>query len=236
MEIRDTRNGSWHWVNNAVIACPHISAYDKVIYSALTTFAGCKEIRPDFGLIAERAGLSESTAKRSIKSLVEVGYVKKVQGGGRGKANVYDLLKVPKGCQRCTLSKGCQPVPKRVSESSIKGVRQTLQVDKEIDKEIDNLATQSVAVSLNEIITLFEKVNPSFERMYSNTTQRQCLERLVKKYGEDKVRGMIKFLPSLIGKQYAPTITTPYQLEQKLGQLVDYVEKEKGKSPIVVKI
>jgi hypothetical protein len=86
-------------------------------------------------------------------------------------------------------------------------------------------AIQRIADDINPLIDLFKDVNPSYERLFSNKTQRASLERLVKKFGYEKVERMIKFLPEIFGKPYAPQITTPYVLEQKLGDLVSYIQK-----------
>ena len=105
IKIRDTRNGSWFWVNTAVNACKHISAYDKVVYNSLCTFSGCQEIRPSFLLIAKRASVSERQARGSIKKLIQVGYIRIIKkGGGRSKCNLYNLLKADKGCTMCLVS------------------------------------------------------------------------------------------------------------------------------------
>jgi len=137
MEIRDTRNGKWHWVNNAVIACSHITHAEKSVYSALATFSGCSEIHPNFKTIAERSNTSERHVKSAIKKLIEVGYITVDKGGGRGNANVYNLLKASKGCKFCTVYKGCKEKQKRVQKDAKKGANFSPQLDKEIDKEID---------------------------------------------------------------------------------------------------
>lgn len=78
---------------------------------------------------------------------------------------------------------------------------------------------------VNDVIKEFEPVNPSFERLYPNKTQRKALERLIEKWGVDSVIAIVRFLPQTNGKKYAPTITTPLQLEDKLGALKAYCDK-----------
>lgn len=101
MEIRDLRNGSWFWVNNAVNACRHITPLDKTVYGAIASFAG-ESFRPANADIADRCGGSERRVRGSIKALEGVGLLKVVRGqGGRGKVNAYELLKCLKGCELC---------------------------------------------------------------------------------------------------------------------------------------
>jgi len=79
---------------------------------------------------------------------------------------------------------------------------------------------------INDLIDKFKKVNPSYERLFGNTTQRKAMERLLKKYGKEKLERIIDWLPKIFGKPYAPTITTPYMLEQKLAELIAFIKKK----------
>lgn len=88
---------------------------------------------------------------------------------------------------------------------------------------------------INLLIERFEPINPSFKRIYRNKTQREALERLVSKYGFKKVWQMIDALPEIVNQKYAPRITTPYQLEEKLGSLLVFINQlESCKSIIKV--
>lgn len=80
---------------------------------------------------------------------------------------------------------------------------------------------------INSLIQEFEPINPSFARFYPNKTQRAALERLLKQHGEDQLRVIIQFLQKTNGRKYAPTITTPNQLEEKLASLKTFCEKQK---------
>jgi DNA-binding Lrp family transcriptional regulator len=100
-----------------------------------------------------------------------------------------------------------------------------------------SVATQSVAgKEINELISLFKEVNPTYERLFSNKTQRQAVERLVKKFGKEEVANLVKMLPKIIGNPYAPRITTPLQLEHKLADLLVYLKQEQNKKPKVAVI
>ena len=81
----------------------------------------------------------------------------------------------------------------------------------------------------NDLLYLFKPVNPSYERLFPNKSQRASLERLVEKHGVEKITNVIKCLPEAISKPYAPRITTPCQLEQKLGDLIAFLNQEKMK-------
>lgn len=101
-----------------------------------------------------------------------------------------------------------------------------------IEKNNYTASNTGVAGFINSIIDLFKDVNPSFERLFANKTQRSACGRMLKKYGFEKVKGMVQVLSRTNTLKYAPTITTPCQLEDKLGQLISFVNKEKGKTKV----
>lgn len=77
-----------------------------------------------------------------------------------------------------------------------------------------------------EIIHLFEQVNPSCKRYYNNTSQRAACQRLLDLYGFEQIARVIKILPKTNEMKYAPTITTPCQLEDKYKALEAFCKKE----------
>ena len=87
----------------------------------------------------------------------------------------------------------------------------------------------SSVADLNSSIELFKVINPNYEKLYSNKTERAALESLVKKFGREKVEATIKALPEIVNKKYAPIITKPTQLENKLAELIQFVNKERSK-------
>ena len=84
-------------------------------------------------------------------------------------------------------------------------------------------------LSTNEALNLFNDVNPSYERLFANTTERAAMDRLVKKYGSLKLGKIIEYVKFSNTQPYAPTITTPYQLEKDMAKLVAFYQKEKNK-------
>jgi hypothetical protein len=104
-----------------------------------------------------------------------------------------------------------------------------VKLDNKLSK--DNLAT-------NDLIDLFKSVNPNHERLFVNITQRSAIERMVKKFGSEKMTKLINILPKTNKLQYAPSITTPVQLEQKMANLKVFLEKReeevKNSKPIII--
>src|SRR3990167_6073618 len=74
-------------------------------------------------------------------------------------------------------------------------------------KENTTTAEQAPQDVINPLIELFKPINPSYERLFSNKSQRGALERLVKKHGAEKVVKIIGVLPRTNPIRYAPSIT-----------------------------
>lgn len=97
--------------------------------------------------------------------------------------------------------------------------------------KVNNIILHSEQSSqINDFIKLFEKLNPNYEILFKNKTQRSASERLLKKYSFDKLSKTINACVACAGKSYAPTITTPVHLEEKLGALIRYYQREENKS------
>jgi len=121
--------------------------------------------------------------------------------------------------ERTTNDRASEPQSTRISNS------------KRVIKESNNNTAQD-AVSDGALINLalegFKDVNPSYSKtLYPNTNQRKAMGRLIKQHGLEKIQSVIAFLPKSNTSRYAPTITTPLQLEAKLGDLFAWAQKQK---------
>ena len=87
----------------------------------------------------------------------------------------------------------------------------------------DNLAAKPLD-EINLIINIFQTINPGIN--YANLTNRKAAEWLINKYGYEKASSTAEYAVICTGKPYAPTITTPYQLKEKLGSLIAFYKKE----------
>ena len=101
------------------------------------------------------------------------------------------------------------------------------------DKNDKNIATSNNVAPINQIFDIFYKsINPTIN--YGNKTSRKAAEYLINKLGPDKTIKLTEYACSVQGKKYAPTITTPYQLKEKLSQLKIYKEKQDLSNPIII--
>lgn len=99
-----------------------------------------------------------------------------------------------------------------------------LSKDNIISQQVGKLELKKVN-QINYFIGLFEKINPSYKRLYANKTQRSALERMIKEHGEERIQEIIEKLPDIVTKPYAPKITTPIQLEKDFGKLIIFIKQ-----------
>lgn len=83
---------------------------------------------------------------------------------------------------------------------------------------------------LVEIIYEFRSVNPSYRNLFKRIPQRKAVSRLLESFGEEKLKKIMELLPSVIGQKYAPVITTPIELEEKMGKLIAFVKSKKSEN------
>ena len=89
----------------------------------------------------------------------------------------------------------------------------------------EQLKEKQLNEQIQEVIDLFyNSVNPNIN--YGNKTTRSACKFLIDKYGVDQVKRATEYAISVQGKPYAPTITTPFQLKEKMSQLAIYKQKQ----------
>ena len=90
----------------------------------------------------------------------------------------------------------------------------------EIEKKSNN--------EINPIIDIFYQYSKN-NRLFAMKCQRKAVEDLIKQFDVESVIKFAEFAISCNGKPYAPQITTPLQLQSKMGQLRAFYEQLKNK-------
>lgn len=85
---------------------------------------------------------------------------------------------------------------------------------------------------ISDVIDKFRTINPTIS--FGHKTIRNAAEELIKKFGFTKTVELIEYALAIQGRRFAPTITTPYQLKIKIGELQVYAKREAGNRPIIV--
>jgi phage replication O-like protein O len=172
-------------------------------------------------------GKGRTTIIEALNKLVRKNVL--VRKSGRGIRSLYRLNKDFNTWNTLVRKTGLvRKTDKSSTENRTSLVRKTVLRTTKNNITKDN-NTKENNIYINKFIAMFKNVNPSYELLFKNKTQRAAVERLVKKYGEEWLENLINRLPEIVKMPYAPQITTPYELEAKLGRLKVFLEQEKNK-------
>ncbi len=215
----------------------HSSVWEQGVYLVMKRIAGeegkCFASQRE---IASRLKVSQQQVSKVIKQLVKRRWIKQ-EGFVSGKTRpvkcwrIIDLWKL--NMDYYNNEKIHHPHGKS-NQNQKDNVTTEYKIDAPHGKEEETIGRrnnnsngQAIAgKELNFLIDSFKSVNPSFERLFCNKTQRDALNRMIRKHGVEKIRWVLDRLPELARSQYAPVVTTPYQLEQKLGQVIIFLGRE----------
>ena len=107
----------------------------------------------------------------------------------------------------------------------------TIKEEVKESKEIKNNNKQPVAASppgVQEVMRAFyEHVNPGIN--FGNTTQRSAAAFLIGRFGLGPVLDLVGALKETNGQPYAPVITNPLELKDKMAKLEAYLSQRSQK-------
>lgn len=179
-----------------------------------------KEDRISLSQFSIACGMKRANVCETLKSLVVKRLLLKTKYGYKPNKNYDEWVVV----------KRLPPVVKSITGSSQKHNKVVVKRlhTKERKTYTKDIASQSDAGVISELISSFEEINPSYKKWYGNTTQRAACDRLLVSHGLDKIKKILVLLPRTNGMQFFPTITTPVQLEDKWASLSSAMLRKKG--------
>lgn len=132
---------------------------------------------------------------------------------------------LPKGAPETVTKRGNEGVP----FGAIEGVPKGAHTKENITKVDITIAEETSANSKDvaDIIDIFVKAGNKTLR-FGNVTQRKACERLITDIGIQKALSRARYAASVQKDRYAPNITTPLELEQKMHKLETYYQREQG--------
>lgn len=130
-----------------------------------------------------------------------------------------------------SLSKPMDSLPLSITD---KEKEEDKEKDKDKDKEKELAAQNAASKQINEFIDCFKNVNPSYKKFFGNKTQRAAVARMMETIGPEKLQELLDVLPQTNGKQYAPSIVTPLQLEDKMASLINYIKTKIKDKPVIL--
>ena len=221
----------------------HSTAIDQALYFQLKRYAGEKgTCFASQKTLLEKLGIGQKAFYKSIKYLVDhkwisfAGYKSVVTAGGTQKIKAYRINDIWKMNMEYYqgVAESAPLTSKGVAESNLRGSQKDVQgvaesgTNKNKRIRIREKELSPNGADVNNLIALFEGVNPQFQALFPRKHERDAMEWMLKKYGAEKCEATIKALPAIINQPYAPRITTPRELKENLGKLVAFYNQEKG--------
>ncbi len=162
--------------------------------------------------LAELSGLSESTVERALNYMSKVGQIE------QQKNNKYRVITIRNWSKYQVRE---QPVTQPVTQPA--------DTNKNVKKGKKNPVPSTGQLG-NDVINLFQSINPSYEQLFKRSSQHAAAERLVELHGLHQLERVIGFVASRRGDRFCPSIATPCQLEDKWALLENYANSLKSRS------
>jgi DNA-binding transcriptional regulator YhcF (GntR family) len=193
-----------------------------LVYNSLCRHANTsQESFPSIKLMGEELAISKDTVMKGLEKLEKYNVIqvkKNRTKNGQWLNNTYTLI------DKTEWIKDQVADTNLVSQVADTDSKET-HIQGNTYKETHKTAT-SENVAINEILNIFKnKINTSIN--FGNITERKATAYLLKEIGFEKLSSLIDYAVSIQGEKYAPVITTPYQLKDKLAQLKIYFTKQK---------
>jgi len=223
-----------------LISDDEISLTDERLYGIIYWFARLKleKCTASNSTLAKLVKTTPKTIQWSLERLEKKGYIQRIFSNEVSKNRVEIIPLVVFTKVSVTADRGYQQEPIGVSASTDSPLPASPDQNKNIYKknikeEELNLCEQSSREEnqVNGVIKMFEIVNPSYEKMYPNKTQRSAAARLLKKWTLPQIQAVVNILPKLNADQYAKGKSiTPLQLEDNLGYIKAFIDKNNSRT------
>lgn len=213
---------------------PTLKANAKLLYGEITAL--CNErghCWANNNYFSELYGVDDKTISRWISSLVKAKFIRvevlKDEGFKRKIWITPSDEKITRGGR-----KDHYPSDQKVTTPSDEKITHNNTSINNTDNITSNQPAELATAEkeMSPVMQIFEvfyrSVNPTIN--YGNRTSRSAAEFLIGKYGLEKTVSIAKYACSVQTEQYAPTITTPYQLKEKLAALIKFnaTQQKKG--------
>jgi hypothetical protein len=192
--------------------------------------------------VGDELGISVRTYRRWVTQLRDAGYINtKLTPHGL----IFSVNKAHKRFGQRYAENGTPSTESSAESGTRKGVPEAAQgedkngtrnktstVDKTVRQNKKNPARSAdEEKKIADVIEAFKDVNPSYKTLFPRSPQREAAWRLMQQFGYARlITEMIPYLRHSNAVRYAPTITTPVQLESKLGELKAWADKQRDAS------
>lgn len=199
-----------------ILESDQLNFAEKIILARITGFETFFE---SSSATAKALHTSETIVQRAKRKLVKLGFIKEIGNTGRGKIYQANLWKTqPRHDKNVTsdLTNLSHQTLQKCQTYNIYRIKENIKGDESIAKPVENSYGRA---DLNELVALWEKETGI--SIAGQQNQRRQLYNLVKKYGLDATKTLIKRVGVATHSpdRFAPRIASPSDLTGKYSKL-----------------
>lgn len=172
--------------------------------------------------------VSKPSICKALNNLQLVNIIKLVKKGkSKNSSNLWLFNKNYDSWQLVKKSKLVKKKKSTSKENDTQLVKKTLHTKEILQNKYTKENISSEQSSQDEITVLnrfYDNGNKGLN--FGSKTEREASKWLIKQYGLEKVLNTVDYAFSILGKPYAPTISTPYQLKTGMTKLLAYYKRE----------
>jgi hypothetical protein len=246
MKFKDNSNDKKYFTMVPNFILNHSSSTDQALYLQMKRLVGDGEgvCYASEKYFKDKLQVGSKALKTSLQYLLEhkwieeEGYRDVETKGGVQKVKTYlvkDIWKMNIDYYSKGVSESVPLNDKGVSESNSRGVQkeskgvafEQQRRTREEEQEKKNKITANAEAKL--VFDLFKEIKPSYEILFKRKHEWAAANRLRDKYGIPYLEKVAKLVRASNGMPYAPVITSPAEMEEKMAKLEAFWNQRKGK-------
>jgi DNA-binding Lrp family transcriptional regulator len=213
----DKREFTGVWIPRYIIDNKDLKPVDRLIYAEVSCFELCIMSN---ATLAERAGCSEATAKRSVKRLVDNGFL--IIEGFNGRVRKMTSRHIVSGQNDLAASSKCteQLAQNDPVDNKLENNKKT-----DIAKAIGDTPETYGNADINEMFEYWEQTI-GYKIDGNKQRNRNACNNLIKKYKLTGLKQLVNAVSVANTDNYAPRISDFQELQSKLNQLLLWAKKK----------
>jgi hypothetical protein len=238
MQIENGDRRNFVMIPNSIVRGRHNPRFVMVLLSIASHAGFSGECWASTSTIIEEIGIKRDSVFRAIKYWEDLGIliVERVAGETSKIKTALDFTndqsQTGDGLSGNQSQTGDGSSRKRGTGVVANGGHKEESIEEESKKKISRVAARPAATpppdskgaEVNQIFAVFhDTINPRIN--FGQKTWRNAAEELLKEYGLERILSITKFACEVQGQPYAPLITNPYQLREKLSALQIFYKK-----------
>ena len=213
---------------------PKIEPFDEKVYAAIDWFHGmkdgeCRASNATIATLIKPTDPQPRSVQNSLNRLESCGFIRREYKDTAKRNRIRITPLISPMLERTTGDRQETSETVMIDERNGDDRHERNGDDQSKNKSSKNISkniTCEPSSQVAEFIYLFKPINPTIS--YGNKTIRKAAEDLITQFGFDLAKRYAEHAVAAYGKPYAPVITTPWELKEKLSRLGSFYASKKG--------